>query len=284
VSAPCCPDEKIACPWLNTTTCRRSGQERLNTADRACSKPSRLARPAQARRSLTIRFPRRFPSCLGSLSGRIFADVDVPTVYSMDPFDETIRSCDSPCHWDTCPVDRTRAAVLVPGRRYSVQAPLLAYIGEALERRSVVVERMTWSPPDDATPLWVAQQVGAVLGRMRGRPLVVGKSLGTLAAPLTVAVGRPLPGIWLTPLLREPFVVAALRRTTEPALVVGGTADHLAGWDSGLVRSLGPAVHEVPGGDHSLLVPGPLSDSALVLGEVVSAVESFLDEFVWPGG
>jgi hypothetical protein len=174
--------------------------------------------------------------------------------------------------------------VLVPGRRYSVQAPLLAYVGEALERRSVIVERMTWSPPPDATPLWVAQQVGAVLGRMRGRPLVVGKSLGTLAAPLAVAVGRPLPGIWLTPLLREPFVVAALRRATEPALVVGGTADDLAGWDSDLVRSLGSTVHEVPDGDHSLMVPGGLRDSAHVLGEVASAVERFLDEVVWPGG
>jgi hypothetical protein len=187
--------------------------------------------------------------------------------------------------WDTRPVvERIRAAVLVPGRRYSVQAPLLAYVGEALERRSVVVERMTWSPPSDATPLWVAQQVGAVLGRMRGRPLVVGKSLGTLAAPLAVAVRRPLPGIWLTPLLREPFVVAALRCTTEPALVIGGTADDLGGWDSDLVRSLGPTVHEVPDGDHSLMVPGPLADSARVLAEVASTVGRFLDEVVWPGG
>lgn len=178
--------------------------------------------------------------------------------------------------------ERTRAAVLVPGREYTVQAPLLAYVGEALERRSVVVERMTWSPPADATPLWVAQQVGAVLARMRGRPLVVGKSLGTLAAPLAAAVGRPLPGIWLTPLLHEPFVVASLRRATEPALVIGGTADHLAGWNSDLVRSLGPPFHEVPDGDHSLMVPGPLTNSARVLGEVVTVVERFLDEVVWP--
>lgn len=174
--------------------------------------------------------------------------------------------------------------MLVPGGEYTVQAPLLAYVGEALERRSVIVERMTWSPPADATPLWVAQQVGAVLGRMRGRPLVVGKSLGTLAAPLAVAVGRTLPGIWITPLLREPFVVASLRRATEPALLIGGTSDHLAGWDSELVRSLGHAVHEVPDGDHSLMVPGPLANSARVLGEVVTVVERFLDEVVWPAG
>ena len=171
----------------------------------------------------------------------------------------------------------------MPGRHYSVEAPLLAYVSEALERRSVEVERMTWTPPEDATPLWVAQQVGAVLGRMRGRPLVVGKSLGTLAAPLTVAVGRPLPAIWLTPLLREPFVLAALRRSSEPSLVIGGTADDVAGWESELVTSLTATVHEVRDGDHSLMVPGPLAESARVLGEVASVVERFLDDVVWAG-
>jgi hypothetical protein len=156
----------------------------------------------------------------------------------------------------------------------------------------VTVERMTWSPPDDASPLWVAQQVGAVLVRTGRRTLVVGKSLGTLAAPLAVAVGRPLPGIWLTPLLRERFVVNALRRAgagvlgqalgIEPQLLVGGTADQVGGWDPVLVRSLGSHVHEVPDGDHALMVPGPLAESARVLGEVMTAVERFLDEVVWP--
>lgn len=180
--------------------------------------------------------------------------------------------------------ERTRAALLVPGRAYTVQAPLLSFVGAALERRAVAVQRMTWSPPADATPSWVAHQVGAVLAVTPGRPLVVGKSLGTLAAPLAVAIGRPLPAIWLTPLLREPFVVAALHRSTEPTLVIGGTADNVAGWDSDLVRSLGLYVHEVSDADHSLMVPGPLAESARVLGEIITAVEQFLDNVLWPAG
>ena len=187
--------------------------------------------------------------------------------------------------WDTPSVDqRTRTALLVPGRKYTVQAPLLAYIGEALERRSVAVERMTWSPPDDATPSWVAQQVGARLAWMGGHPLVVGKSLGTLAAPLAGATGKVLPGIWLTPLLGEPFVLAALRSPRAPALVVGGTADHIGGWEPDVVASLGTAVHQVANGDHSLMVPGPLVNSARVLGDVITAVEQFIDQVVWPAG
>jgi hypothetical protein len=68
-----------------------------------------------------------------------------------------------------------------------------------------------------------------------------------------------------------------------PQLLVGGTADQLAGWDPTLARSLSRHVHEVPDGDHALMVPGPLAESARVLGEVITAVERFLEEVVWPG-
>src|SRR5690606_24689889 len=49
---------------------------------------------------------------------------------------------------------------------------------------------------------------GACAGRRR-RPLVVAKSLGSFAAPVVAA--RGLPAIWLTPLLGQETVVAALR-------------------------------------------------------------------------
>lgn len=79
-------------------------------------------------------------------------------------------------------------------------------------------------------------------------------------------------------------MVAALRRTTELALVIAGTADRVAGWDFDLVQSVGVAVHEVLESDHALMVPGPLASLARVLGEVITVVERFLDEVVWPAG
>jgi len=160
---------------------------------------------------------------------------------------------------------------------------LLSYIGAALHRREVIVKRITWSPPDDASSLWVAQQVGAVLCTTGHRTLVVGKSLGTLAAPLAAAIGRQLPGIWLTPLLNERFVVNSLRRASQPQLLIGGTADQVGGWEPALARSLSPYVYEVPDGDHDLLVPGPLANSARVLGQVITEVEWFLDKMVFTG-
>ena len=82
------------------------------------------------------------------------------------------------------------------------------------------------------------------------------------------------------PLLTDPDVVAGLRRAGAPFLLAGGTADHY--WDGSLARSLTPHLAEVDGGDHGLFVPGGLAASAAVLGDVMTAVERFLDDVAWP--
>jgi hypothetical protein len=43
-----------------------------------------------------------------------------------------------------------------------------------------------------------------------------------------------------------------------------------------------PYVVEVGTADHGMFVPGELSASAAVLGRVMTAVEQFLDQVVWP--
>ena len=42
------------------------------------------------------------------------------------------------------------------------------------------------------------------------------------------------------------------------------------------------AVHEVPGADHALLLPGPLAASAEALGGIATAMEEFLDSLGVP--
>jgi hypothetical protein len=172
---------------------------------------------------------------------------------------------------------RVASALLLPGGGYTVQAPLLFYTRIALLRRGVDVRPVQWSMPTGfdlaAAPDWVTPQVAAELATMH-RPLLVGKSLGTFAAPLAARDG--LRAVWLTPLLNQEAVVAGLRAATAPMLLVGGTDD--ASWDSALARSLTSRVHEVPGADHNLMVPGALMESARVLGEIVTAIEGFLDE------
>ncbi|MFG2101619.1 alpha/beta hydrolase [Micromonospora echinaurantiaca] len=172
-----------------------------------------------------------------------------------------------------------RRAVLIPGRGYDTRFPLFLYLGEALRRASFALHAISWQVPEGlgsdrdgagAAADWVTGQVAPTLsGRME---LLVGKSLGTLAAPL--AADRGLPAVWLTPLLHMAPVVDALDRATAPFLLIGGTAD--PSWDGAVARRLTPHVVEIDQADHALMVPGPLARSAEALGRVCTAVEEFV--------
>lgn len=185
------------------------------------------------------------------------------------------------------PTQSRMAAVLVPGGGYSTDGPLLMYAGLAVARRAGSCHKITWPgdiPPDEADRrAWVAGQVAAAIEQTTAAtgvtaPLVIGKSLGSLAAG--VVADRGLPAVWFTPLLHDEPTVAALRQARAPSLLIGGTADPV--WDGAAARSVTPNVLEVPGADHGMFVPGELSASAAVLGQVISAVEHFLDHEVWP--
>jgi hypothetical protein len=157
------------------------------------------------------------------------------------------------------------------------------YAGLAVERRGGSVRRISWTVPQfadgDEERAWVAARAGeAVAATGVAAPVVIGKSLGSLAAP--VAADRGLPAVWLTPVLTDAPTVAALRRAAAPCLLIGGTADKL--WDGRVARSVTPHVLEIGGADHGMLVTGRLSESAAVLGQVITAVEDFLDHQVWP--
>jgi hypothetical protein len=180
---------------------------------------------------------------------------------------------------------RDRAVLLVPGYVRGHQ-PLLAFTEVAAVRRGGHPKRIWWTPPEaDLAALipWVCDQVRVALDDLAGerpeatRPLLVGKSLGSLAA--RVAAERELPAIWFTPILNNSALVAEYELVTAPRLLVGGTGDEM--WDSTVARQLSPRVLEIPDADHFMIVPGPLAASGRVLGDVAAAVERFLDDVVW---
>jgi hypothetical protein len=176
----------------------------------------------------------------------------------------------------------SREAVVLPGGADGPHAPLLRYAADAAEARGALIKPVHWQnqvqlntlPADQWGP-WVKAQVDAVVS---AEAVLIGKSLGTHGA--AVAAERGLPAVWLTPVLTSEWVVDALRRSTAPFLLVGGTGDPL--WISALARELSPYVLEVAGADHGMYVPGRLAASAGVLGQVATAVEDFLDNVVWP--
>jgi hypothetical protein len=159
------------------------------------------------------------------------------------------------------------------------------YAKLAAERRGGHVRPIAWELPGDLDfgqlRLRVASRVESAVDEVTAAtgaaPVVIGKSLGSLAAP--VAADRGLAAVWFTPLLTDKPTVAALRRATGPCLLVGGTADQL--WDGQAARSLPADVVEVDGADHGMFMPGRLAASAAVLGQVITAVEDFLDR-IWP--
>jgi hypothetical protein len=181
--------------------------------------------------------------------------------------------------------DQNRGAVLAPGgSRRPGYSPLLMYAEQAVSRRGGRVHPIGWQPdrPWTESHAWVTERVTAALAEAAAagitEPVLIGKSLGSLAAPL--AADRGLAAVWFTPLLTDPATVAALHRATAPCLLAGGSADRL--WDGAAARAITPHVVEIERADHNLLLPGGLAASAAVLGQVVTAVEQFLDQIVWP--
>ena len=179
-----------------------------------------------------------------------------------------------------------RSAILAPGGNYSADGPLLMYARLAVQRRGGDTHPITWEFAEGTDVRQqrrqVAAQVESAVDEMTAAtgaaPVVIGKSLGTLAAPLVA--DRGLAAVWFTPLLTDEPTVTALRRATGPCLLVGGTADQF--WDGRTARSLTADVMEIDGADHGMFVPGRLAASAAVLGQVITAVEDFLEHVIWP--
>lgn len=186
--------------------------------------------------------------------------------------------------------------MLLPGGSRNGESPLLAAAGRVVASRGGDVRRVTWTGREHADwPAWpsanpqfsgpfrawltaqVAQALDDVVTSGAAAPVVIGKSLGSLAARL--AVGRGLAMVWFTPVLTDKLTVSALRAAAAPCLLAGGTADAL--WDGQVARSVTAHVVEVDGADHSMAVPGEPSASAATITRVMTALGQFLDREVW---
>lgn len=168
--------------------------------------------------------------------------------------------------------DPSRCVVLLPGVRYFSQAPLLWFAREAAQAEGWSVLELDERAPGDRDPFeWMRERAHAAIGEAGAEQVVVvGKSLGSAAAPLVNG-----PAIWLTPLLNRPEIVDALAAATAPALLVGSPDDPT--WGEGtLPENDALEVLELPGLDHSLQVSRDPRASLDVLGRVTERVRAFL--------
>jgi hypothetical protein len=169
--------------------------------------------------------------------------------------------------------DATRCVVILPGVRYFSQAPLLWFAREVARARGWSVLEVDERAPADEDPFaWIRGEAERALGSTDADlVVVVGKSLGSAAAPLVTG-----PAIWLTPLLTRPEIVEALAGAESPALAVGSPDDPT--WGEGTMPD-NPQLEvvELAGLDHSLQVSGDPLASLDVLRDVTQRIGAFLD-------
>lgn len=172
--------------------------------------------------------------------------------------------------------DPGRRVVLLPGVRYFSQAPLLWFAREAAQAAGWSVLELSERAPADEEPFdWMHDRAGRALEAASAEVVaVIGKSLGTAAAPL--AAERGLPAVWLTPLLIRPEVVSALASSSAPSLLVGSAADPT--WANGEQPGGGSVeILEFEGLDHSLQVEGDPLASLDVLRQITERIGGFLE-------
>ena len=172
--------------------------------------------------------------------------------------------------------------ILLPGANYPTTAPVLWFAREAALAAGRNVLAVVDSHDGASHPQrWAEERAEAAIRHLgdTSRPILVAKSITSLAASLAARLG--LPAVWLTPLINETgtsvskAVVDGLAAASAPFLLVGGSAD--ATWDGARARSFARGeVLDIRDADHLLQVPGDVDRSIAALRSVSRAVSDFI--------
>lgn len=163
--------------------------------------------------------------------------------------------------------------VVLPGRQYTPDGPLLFFAAQTALMRGWEVRQVWWDAALRGSRItaeevaWVGAELDAATNGYDGRLLVIAKSLGTLAAPLSAA--RGYEAAWLTPLLTEAAMADVLLSYPARQFTVIGSGDPFL--DVEVFGAL-PGERLLVPGDHVLRVPG---DPA----EMVASHERFVRAF-----
>lgn len=149
----------------------------------------------------------------------------------------------------------TKVAVLLPGTGYTAQAPLLYWCGALLREAGWHVEVVEWTVTDDDIKNPVPFVEYALAAAFKAAPpaatrLIVAKSFGSFALPW--AIENAVPGVWLTPILTDAVVSAALASADGTHLAVGGSRDPM--WVLENAEGTDAAIGTLAGGNHRLEV------------------------------
>jgi len=184
-------------------------------------------------------------------------------------------------------------AVILPGLNYTCDMPLLYYPTRLLMERGADVLQLhaDYTAPafQSRSRLEQVAQLGqeareAIKAgwaqRAYSRLVLIGKSIGTLglAYLVTQASYAGATTIWLTPLLRQPWLVQSAMQCSGPALFVAGGGD--ATYDPVALNMIQDANHAqaliLEQANHSLEIPGDPSGSIRLMGKIIDVMGRFL--------
>jgi pimeloyl-ACP methyl ester carboxylesterase len=175
--------------------------------------------------------------------------------------------------------DESAVAVVFPGASRaggriggSPARPDLHYTRAVLRAEGLAVFEVWWDAgglPQDDRERWLDENVDAALeaAASEGRvAFLAGRSLGTWALARVVArpEWRPVPTIWLAPLLHMPVVAEPLRRLRSPAFAICGGVDEA--YDRDVADALEAEVVVLEGANHALEVDDPAESARLLAG------------------
>lgn len=185
-------------------------------------------------------------------------------------------------------------AVVLPGLNYTCDMPLLYYPARLLVEHGADVLQVhaNYTLPAFQSRerveqvAWLGQDAqGAVEAGMKQRfyerLILIGKSIGTLSLAYLVTQGgyATATTIWLTPLLRQPWLAQAAAQCRGPALFVAGTGDPT--YDPAAMEKIqqatGARTFILERANHSLEIPGELQRSVAWMSEYIQEIERFLE-------
>ncbi|MFW9849284.1 MAG: hypothetical protein ACFFF4_09090 [Candidatus Thorarchaeota archaeon] len=186
-------------------------------------------------------------------------------------------------------------SIIFPGLHYNVDMPLLYYsTGVLLESgHSVLSVDTSYSHKKDfmegtsqERSKWMFEDARAVfeaVSKLDGYSLavLVGKSLGTIQIGYYIENYNIMQNsriVWLTPLLKQEWLVQQMTAHKGKSLIVIGSADpHYSDEILGTIVEVGRSeLLTVIQGNHSLDVPGGLLESMKQLTDVVSKMRDFV--------
>ena len=191
--------------------------------------------------------------------------------------------------------DTKHLAIILPGRGYTAQMPLLFYPANLLLAKGADVLQVDYGydqRPDfqslavNEQLQWLFADVSAayragVTQRTYQQVSFVGKSLGRLSMGHLFSTETLLPqvkAVWLTPLVRIDTLRQQIKHFAGPSLFVIGTADphYDRAYLAEVQEATGGEVVTIEGADHGLNIGEDVLQSIQALEKVIRAVEDFL--------